>query len=521
MTEERALTRNIKKYTNPVPMQKLAFDLPDNVRLRVGEIAHAHGFTTKQAFSFRRGLLKCVMGMKSFHALNGNSPQMAELLAAMFEDTIEAFLRERLPATANITTEAQRKAVVRDVGERLGPTPDFTFDPPIKINGVTVNWIDAKLMYASHTFLKKRFMPEGHLAATAAKYNTAFGPGAFVFGNGFCQELAELVPAMLLDSGPLDDMAKIDALVENSRVPTASLRSPRQHPRALQTRVANATMTDKVDATVEEVLASLTLAAPAAAPEAAPAAEPAAAPAAAPTDVNDDDAKIVLVDRVETLAKVVDKLMAAGDDVAADFEGIDLSRSGELCIAQLATTKQTFIVDIVAMGKPAFTDGKLGALLESNDVLKVIYDGRADADALFHQFDVQLANVYDVQIASVERQCKLDGRRDRFVHGLGKAIGRFEEEQGIVSTNGAIKQAGKKLFAPEHGGSYDVWKDRPLNPVLIEYAAIDVVVLHSMKDAWVKYSTLVLNKLVAERRLAKAVGGMMPAKGKQMALRDW
>ena len=501
-------------------MQKLAFDLPDHVRLRMGEIAHAHGFTTKQAFSFRRGLLKCVMGMKNFHALNGNSPQMAELLAAMFEDIIETFLRKRVPATTIITTEAQRKAVVRDVGERLGPTPDFTFNPPIEINGATVAWIDAKLIYASHTFLKKRFMSEGRLAATAAKYNTAFGPGAFVFGNGFCQELAELVPALLLDSGPLD-MAKIDALVENSRVPTASLRSPRQHPRALQTRVANATMTDKVDATVEEVLASLTLAAPAAAPEAAPAAEPVAAPAAAPTDVNDDDAKIVLVDRVETLANVVDKLMAAGDDVAVDFEGIDLCRSGELCIAQLATTKQTFIVDIVAMGKAAFTAGRLGALLESNDVLKVIYDGRSDADSLFHQFGVQIANVYDVQIASVERQCKLQGRRDRFVHGLGKAMGRFEEEQCVVSTNGAIKQAGKKLFAPELGGSYDVWKDRPLNPVLVEYAAIDVVVLHSMKDAWMKHSPVASNKLIAGRRLAKAVGGTMPAKGRQMALRDW
>ena len=96
---------------------------------------------------------------------------------------------------------------------------------------------------------------------------------------------------------------------------------------------------------------------------------------------------------------------------------------------------------------------------------------------------------------------------------------------GVVSTNGALKQAGKKLFAPEHGGSY--WKERPLrSPVLVEYAALDVVVLHAMKGAWMKYSPLNLNNLESDRWAPAREGrrwhdaGLMPAQGRQMALQD-
>ena len=50
------------------------------------------------------------------------------------------------------------------------------------------------------------------------------------------------------------------------------------------------------------------------------------------------------------------------------------------------------------LGARAFDQGGLKELLESRRVRKIIYDGRADADALFHLFGVRLSNVYDVQV---------------------------------------------------------------------------------------------------------------------------
>ena len=43
-----------------------------------------------------------------------------------------------------------------------------------------------------------------------------------------------------------------------------------------------------------------------------------------------------------------------------------------------------------------------------------------------------------------------------------------------------IKEEGLKLFAPEKGGSYAVWKERPLPEALIKYATSDVSLLLEM-----------------------------------------
>ena len=48
----------------------------------------------------------------------------------------------------------------------------------------------------------------------------------------------------------------------------------------------------------------------------------------------------------------------------------------------------------------------------------------------------------------------------------------------------ALKNQGRNLYAPDRGGRYSVWKDRPLRPELIQYAAADVKYLLDMKRAW-------------------------------------
>lgn len=216
VANEKALVKALVPFSEPHSMRKLAWDLPKSTKLQVEALAARYGFTPKQAYSFRRGLMKCIMGMKPFMALSGNSDAKAALIAEAFEVCIEIYLRERIPADIVVTTEGQRKQRASAAGVNPGLTPDLTFNPPIRINGHEVAWIDAKMLYASYMFRKKNFMPEKRLQATADKYSRAFGPGAFVFGSGFCHGLEAEVPALFLDATPLD-MSRINSVVESDQ----------------------------------------------------------------------------------------------------------------------------------------------------------------------------------------------------------------------------------------------------------------------------------------------------------------
>ena len=227
-----------------------------------------------------------------------------------------------------------------------------------------------------------------------------------------------------------------------------------------------------------------------------------------------------MVDTIKGVASVVEMLLNNGAPIAFDAEGVNLCRDGKLSLVQLSNGSSTFLIDITKLGEEAFSEGRLRELLESPRVLKVGYDGRADADALFHLYKTKLEPFYDVQIASVKRQDAMQGRRDRYVHGLKKAMGRFLEP-GVASELQKLKEKGLRLFAPDLGGSYYVWETRPLNPVLIDYASSDVEVLLDMKNAWERYSPEAKNVEMAKLRIEKAVRARDAAKGRRMAVRDF
>ena len=151
-------------------------------------------------------------------------------------------------------------------------------------------------------------------------------------------------------------------------------------------------------------------------------------------------AEPVVLDTAEATAKVVHQLLQAKAPVAVDFEGVDLCRNGELALVLLSDGTTTWLVDITTMGQAAFEDdgGRLRLLLESKDVLKVGYDGRGDADALHHLHKTGLAQYYDVQIAACMRQDAEQGRRDPFVHGLGKAMASFLRAAGGARNGGRV-----------------------------------------------------------------------------------
>ena len=196
---------------------------------------------------------------------------------------------------------------------------------------------------------------------------------------------------------------------------------------------------------------------------------------------------VLFLDDPRACADALGPLIDRAEPVAVDFEGVALSRTGKLCLAQVAPASgPVLLLDISVMGAAAFARGRLRELLEHPTLLKLIFDCRNDSDALRHQFGVRLRAVYDVQVVYCLKRDQDDGgRRGAFLCGLQRALG---DCPGLgLDARAAldeVKNAGKRLFAPEAGGGYDAWEQRPMHPDLLAYAAADVVHLHAMWKEW-------------------------------------
>lgn len=172
-----------------------------------------------------------------------------------------------------------------------------------------------------------------------------------------------------------------------------------------------------------------------------------------------------------------------------DLEGVNLSRHGSISVIQIYVLPldKTYLVDIYTLKEkaflqPAFNNGQtLMGILESPHIPKVFFDVRNDSDALFHHFNVKLAGVIDLQLMELATRYY----SKKYVSGLAKCIDR----DALLTTDEmrtwkASKEKGLKLFAPERGGSYDVFNVRPLPDDIKEYCVQDVQFLPKL---WVQY----------------------------------
>ncbi len=121
------------------------------------------------------------------------------------------------------------------------------------------------------------------------------------------------------------------------------------------------------------------------------------------------------------------------------------------------------------MGKDAFVNG-LREILESTSIKKVIYDCRADSDALYHLFGVTLRGIRDCQVAVMSRP---DTIKLGSLKGFKKVL---EECREIFPTQRAFedfrrtKTIGAELFELHP----TIWDRRPLDKRLLNYACGDI-----------------------------------------------
>jgi len=183
-------------------------ELPPARLATITAAAAAVGLPLPAALSLRRLFIRQVSGNAAFF---GGRAMGDEAAARSHAARFEALLAAHLAAAGAATTGEEAL-----VAAGAAATPDLLLRPPIAINGAAVCWIDAKTFYgaASCAVLGETpFLPPAKLAAQAARYCRTYGPGAFVFLNGFSVDLAraaELGPGvLLLDATPIAGAAEL------------------------------------------------------------------------------------------------------------------------------------------------------------------------------------------------------------------------------------------------------------------------------------------------------------------------
>jgi exonuclease 3'-5' domain-containing protein 1 len=188
--------------------------------------------------------------------------------------------------------------------------------------------------------------------------------------------------------------------------------------------------------------------------------------------------------QVRNLIEVIEASQLQPAFLFIDIEGADLSRSGSIAIIQVVVPpqKRVCLVDIHILKAEAFdtpsTSGlTLRTILESGQFPKVFFDIRNDSDALI----VTSRSTSALWLICNSSNLQLLEFATRPVRGsFVKSLSTCISDTNILSWaekrswNGG-KEAGRKLFAPERGGRYEVFLERPIPITIVNYCTQDVL----------------------------------------------
>lgn len=203
---------------------------------------------------------------------------------------------------------------------------------------------------------------------------------------------------------------------------------------------------------------------------------------------------IEFVDSVEK-AKQACHHLRLFKELAFDCEGVRLGKGGKLTLIQfMAKDDRIFIFDVLALGQSVFQNTGLREILESREIWKVMFDCRGDSDSLWEEYRVKLTNVLDMQlfeymVRPIAGTPLRDARkpwhwRKECIRGLDKTVSTYVQQSQLFSGTGirdfeTMKKNGGEIM----NRCRTVWRYRPLHESLKRYAALDVVILHLVKEA--------------------------------------
>jgi exonuclease 3'-5' domain-containing protein 1 len=232
------------------------------------------------------------------------------------------------------------------------------------------------------------------------------------------------------------------------------------------------------------------------------------------------------VEKVRQLIFVIETTQPQPPFLFIDLEGVNLSRQRSVAIMQILVPpqKKVYLLDVhvlkgLAFNTPGGANGlTLKDVLESDKYAKVFFDVRNDSDALHAHYQIKLRGVVDLQVMESATR----NPRGKFLKGLAKCIG---ESGGMGAWEQMewqrVKNTGVNLFAPEKGGRYVVFQERPLSPVIAKYCAQDVLCMPALLQAYARKLRGVLAMQVQQKTVERIASSQSPTfngKGQHMAL---
>ncbi|TVY40927.1 hypothetical protein LSUB1_G002743 [Lachnellula subtilissima] len=196
---------------------------------------------------------------------------------------------------------------------------------------------------------------------------------------------------------------------------------------------------------------------------------------------------VLIVNTIPVLTSLLEglsKLPLKPASLYVDLEGVNLGRLGPVSILSLYVLPQkvTYLIDIHTLGHSAFTaqnenGDSLKFILEHAKMPKVFFDIRNDSAALFHQHQIKINGVKDIQL--MELATRTGGKE--YLADLEECI----ETTAPASENEKIewrylKDRVTRLYEPAHGGSSKVFNERPMRPEVAQYCAQNVVLLPAL-----------------------------------------
>ncbi|KAJ7622287.1 ribonuclease H-like domain-containing protein [Roridomyces roridus] len=215
-----------------------------------------------------------------------------------------------------------------------------------------------------------------------------------------------------------------------------------------------------------------------------------------------DPAKFTLCatpEELDTAMKSLGEASVLFVDCEGDNLGVKGGRLSVVSVGALTPEPRIFLIDAIALDTAALRP--IFDLLTSNNVQKVVFDGRMYQNALFYDHGGVLMNsVLDLQLADVKsRSVRGEGAEEQFdrlspyivrgevrgnerlyreVHklsGLGQVIEEHDVDVGVADAKLKLGRF-----------SHDTWSTRPLPQIALRYAANDVPLIAALHSDFVE-----------------------------------
>jgi hypothetical protein len=172
--------------------------------------------------------------------------------------------------------------------------------------------------------------------------------------------------------------------------------------------------------------------------------------------------------------------------------------TGKLGLIQVGIEKKVYLIDVVAYPECMTT---MKDILEDENIEKVMWDGRSDATELWCGHGIALRSVIDLQLIRVyvsqrgvrgpRGYMKLDGMARTFENSdravkleSGIDMRRFIQSLSFISWLIVVSD---EVKTKHKNDETECWISRPLDDVLLEYAAFDIMQLRGIYSLYRTY----------------------------------